>query len=59
MKTQPHEPIEAPIPLVRRDLVAIFAYVNPCGRSNRGVDGSLGSPADRELNRIAAAAGMQ
>jgi len=59
MKTQPHVPIEASSPLVRRDLVAIFAYVNPCGRSDRGVDGSLGGTADRELNRIAAAARLQ
>jgi len=48
-----------PDQLVRRDLVAIFAYVNPCRRSDRGVDGSLGGVADRRLNRLVAAARMQ
>ena len=43
-------------PLVRRDLVAIFAYVSRGGR--KCVDGSF-DRADVHLDRLAAAARMQ
>ena len=45
-------------PLQRRDLVAIFAYVNRTGRAQKCVDGSFGN-AEMHLDRLAAAAGMQ
>jgi hypothetical protein len=45
-------------PLQRRDLVAIFAYVNRGGHARKCVDGSFGI-AEVHLGRLAAAAGMQ
>jgi hypothetical protein len=45
-------------PLQRRDLIAVLAYVNRSGRSQRCVDGSFGGP-EAHLDRLAAAAGMQ
>ena len=45
-------------PLQRRDLIAVFAYVNRSGRAPKCVDGSFGG-AEVHLNRLAAAAGMQ
>jgi len=45
-------------PLARRDLLAIFAYVDrSCRGSKTCVDAS--SDAEIHLNRLAAAAGMQ
>lgn len=45
-------------PLQRPDLVAVLAYVNRSGRAQRCVDGTFGG-AEVDLNRLAAAAGMQ
>ncbi|GAA3902805.1 hypothetical protein GCM10022276_21900 [Sphingomonas limnosediminicola] len=45
-------------PLLRRDLLAMFAYVNRNGRSSKCVDGTFGD-AEVHLERLAAAAGMQ
>jgi hypothetical protein len=45
-------------PLQRPDLIAVLAYVNRSGRSQRSVDGSFGNP-EAHLDRLAAAAGMQ
>jgi hypothetical protein len=45
-------------PLQRPDLVSVLAYVNRSARSQRCVDGTLGS-ADMHLERLAAAAGLQ
>lgn len=45
-------------PLVRRDLVAIFAYVSRGPRSSKSVDGSFDRP-EGHLDRLAAAARMQ
>jgi hypothetical protein len=45
-------------PLQRPDLIAILAYVNRSGRSQKCVDGSFGN-AEVHLDRLAAAAGMQ
>ena len=45
-------------PLQRPDLVSVLAYVNRSGRSQRCVDGTFGR-AEVDLNRLAAAAGMQ
>jgi hypothetical protein len=45
-------------PLRRRDLIAIFAYVNRCGAGSRSVDGTFGRP-ETHLDRLAAAARMQ
>jgi hypothetical protein len=45
-------------PLVRRDLIAILAYVNHGGAAAKCVDGTFGG-AEARLNRLAAAAGMQ
>lgn len=45
-------------PLVRRDLVAILAYVNRTAAAAKCVDGTF-EGAEARLNRLAAAAGMQ
>jgi hypothetical protein len=45
-------------PLVRRDLIAILAYVNHGAATAKCVDGTFNGAAAR-LNRLAAAAGMQ
>jgi hypothetical protein len=45
-------------PLQRRDLIAVLAYVNRSGRSQKCVDGTFRN-AEAHLDRLAAAAGMQ
>ena len=55
MKTSmPHAQTSGSLP--RRDLLAIFAYVNRCGP--KSVDGSFDRP-ETHLDRLAAAARMQ
>lgn len=56
MKTPFDDP--EPIPLPRRDLMAIFAYVGRQRGSARCVDGSF-EGSDTYLDRLAAAARMQ
>ena len=43
--------------LVRPDLIAILAYMSPCARSGKCVDGTMA--AENHLSRLAAAARMQ
>jgi len=58
MKTLTSTPRDISGPLPRRDLLAIFAYVDrSCRSGKRCVDGSL--DVEVHLNRLAAAAGMQ
>jgi hypothetical protein len=58
MKTKTSAPRDISGPLPRRDLLAIFAYVDrSCRSGSKCVDGSL--EAEVHLNRLAAAAGMQ
>ena len=54
MKNVRHD-MSAPL---RRDLIAVLAYVNRGGRAQKCVDGSFGG-AEVHLERLAAAAGMQ
>lgn len=42
---------------LRPDLIAIFAYASPCGRTSKSVDGTTGPEV--HLSRLAAAARMQ
>ena len=43
---------------LRRELIAVLAYVNRGQRARKCVDGSFGN-AEVHLDRLAAAAGMQ
>jgi hypothetical protein len=45
-------------PLPRRDLLAMFAYLNRGDRRSKCVDGTFSDP-EIHLQRLAAAAGMQ
>lgn len=45
-------------PLARRDLVALFAYIQPRRSAAKCVDGSFEAP-ESYLDRLAAAARMQ
>ena len=45
-------------PLPRRDLLAMFAYLNRGDRRSKCVDGTFSDP-EVHLQRLAAAAGMQ
>ena len=58
MKTTPFTRLDISGPIARRDLVTILKYVNRSSRSQKCVDGSFSS-AEAQLNRLAAAAGMQ
>lgn len=58
MKNASHTRRDISGPLPRRDLLAMFAYVNRSGRNAKCVDGTF-SDAEVHLQRLAAAAGMQ